>query len=107
MSDKIHGELEGSAESAREQLDWQCFYKAKKDAMISRDNTWSNAAKMGQEERYEMYVRPFHSGLALVGMRVLAQVISACSCEGNWSAHGHIQLEVRNRLAPATTEKPV
>ena len=43
--------------------------------------------------------------LVTVGMQVLAQVTSACSCESNWSAHGHIQSEVRNRLAPATTEK--
>ena len=60
---------------------------------------------MGLEEWYDMYVRPFHPGLALVGIRVLAQVISASSCERNWSAHGHIHSEVRNRLAPATTEK--
>ena len=33
--------------------------------------------------------------------------IYACSCEGIWSAHGHIHSEVRHRLAPATTEKPV
>ena len=31
----------------------------------------------------------------------------AASCESNWSAHWHIHSEVRNRLAPATTEKPV
>ena len=54
-----------------------------------------------------MYVKPFHPDLALVGMRVLSQVISASSCERNWSAHGHIHSEVRNRLAPATTEKLV
>ena len=93
--------------TAKQQLDWQYFSKAKKGAMFSRDNTWTNAAKMGQEEWYDMYVRPFHRELALVGMRVLAQVISACSCENSWSAHGHIHSEVRNRLAPATTEKPV
>ena len=40
-------------------------------------------------------------------MPVLAQAISACSCESNWSAHWHINSEVRDRLAPATTEKPV
>ena len=34
---------------------------------------------------------------------VLAEVISACSCESNWSAHGHVHY----RLAPATNEKPV
>ena len=34
-----------------------------------RDNTWTNAAKMGQEEWCEMYVRPFHRELSLVGMR--------------------------------------
>ena len=105
MCDKIHGE--GSEESAKAQLDWQCFYKAKKGPMFSRETTWANAAKMGPEEWYEMYVKPFHPELALVGMRVLSQVISASSCERNWSAHGHIHTEVRNRLAPATTEKLV
>jgi hypothetical protein len=54
-----------------------------------------------------MYVRPFHPELALVGMRVVSQVISASSCERNWSAHGHIHSEIRNSLAPATTEKLV
>ena len=67
MCDKIHGE--GSAESKKAELHWQCFYKAKKGAMFSRDNTWTSAAKMGQEELYEMYVRPFHRELSLVGMR--------------------------------------
>ena len=56
MSDKIHGE--GSAESAKAQRDWQFFDKAKKGAMFSRVNTWTNAAKMGREEWYEMYVGP-------------------------------------------------
>ena len=45
--------------------------------------------------------------LAIVGMRVLSQVISASSCERNWSAHGHIHSKIRNRLEPATTEKLV
>ena len=40
--------------------------------MFSRDNTWTNAVKMGQEEWYKMYVRPFHLELALVGMQVQA-----------------------------------
>jgi hypothetical protein len=39
--------------------------------------------------------------------RVLSQVISASSCERNWSAHGHIHSKIRNRLEPATTEKLV
>ena len=34
-------------------------------------------------------------------------MISASSCERKWSAHGHVNSEVRNRLAPATTEKLV
>ena len=76
MCDKIHGEE--SAESAKAQLDWQCIYKAKKGSMFLRDNTWTNSAKMGQEEWYKTYVRPFHRELLLVGTRVLAQVISAC-----------------------------
>ena len=54
-----------------------------------------------------MYVRPWHPELAKVEMRVLSQVISASSCERNWSAHGHIHTKIRNRLDPATTEKLV
>ena len=40
---------------------------------------------------------------------ILAQVISASSCERNWSeaAHGHIYSKIRNRLEPAITEKDV
>ena len=53
------------------------------------------------------YVKPWHPELAIVGMRVLSQVISASSCERNWSAHGHIHSKIRNRLEPATTEKLV
>ena len=34
-------------------------------------------------------------------MRVLSQVISAPSCERNWSAHGRINAKIRNRLDPA------
>ena len=47
MCEKIHGE--GSAEHAKAQLHWQCFYKAKKGAMFSRDNTWTNAAKIDED----------------------------------------------------------
>ena len=65
-SDKIHGE--GSAKSTKVQLNWQFFYKAKKGTMFSKDSTWSNAAKMGQEEWYKMHGRPFHGELSLVGM---------------------------------------
>jgi hypothetical protein len=101
MCDKIHGE--GSAESSKAQLDWKCFYKAKKGTMFSRETTWTNATRMGPEEWYEMYVTPFHPELALVGMQILSQVIYASSCERNWSAHEHIHSEVCNRLAPATT----
>jgi hypothetical protein len=68
---------------------------------------WQNAVQMPAEEWFNLYVRPYHPELALVGMRVLSQVISASSCERNWSTHGHIHSEVRNRLAPATTEKLV
>ena len=80
ICDRIFGE--GSAESAKVQLDWKCFFKAKKGTMFSRDNRWTNAANMGQGEWYKIYVRPFHFQLVLVGM-----LVSACSCESNWSAH--------------------
>ena len=50
-------------------MHWHYFYKAEKGAMFSRDNTWTNAAKVGQEERYEMRVNPFHRELSFVRMR--------------------------------------
>ena len=54
-----------------------------------------------------MYAKPWHPELATVGMRVLSHVISASSCERNWSAHGHIQTMISNKLSPETTEKLV
>ena len=36
---------------------------------------------------------------------LLSQVISASSCERNWSAHGHIKTKIRNKLSLETTEK--
>ena len=54
-----------------------------------------------------MYVKPWHPELAEVAQRVLSQVISASSCERNWSSHGHIHSKVRNRLASETIEKLV
>ena len=54
-----------------------------------------------------MYVNPWHPELAMVGMRILSQVIPASSCEQNWSAHGHIHTKICNKLGPETTEKLV
>ena len=102
----MHGA--GSAASAKAQLDWSCAYKAKA-GILQTETVWANAAlaKMPPEAWYELYVKPWWPELALVGMRVLSQVISASSCERNWSAHGHIHSKIRNRLDPATTEKLV
>ena len=62
----------------------------------------------GLVQLYEMYAtRSWHPELAMAGMRVLSQVIYASSCERNWSAHGHIHTNIRNRLEPATTDKLV
>jgi hypothetical protein len=74
---------------------------------LQTETVWANAAKMPPEAWYELYVKPWWPELALVGMRVHSQVISASSCERNWSAHGHIHSKIRNRLDPATTEKLV
>jgi hypothetical protein len=104
MCDKVHGA--GSAASAKAQLDWSCAYKAKA-GILQTETVWANAAKMPPEAWYELYVKPWWPELTLVGMRVLSQVISASSCERNWSAHGHIHSKIRNRLDPATNEKLV
>ena len=54
-----------------------------------------------------MYIKPNHPELAEVAMSVLSQVLSASSCERNWSSHGHIHSKVRNRLASSSLEKLV
>ena len=54
---------------------------------------------MPPEAWYEMYVKPWHPELAMVGMCVLSQVISASSCGRNWSAHGHVQTKICNKLS--------
>ena len=33
------------------------------------------------------------------------EVRQTISCERNWSAHGHIQTKISNKLSPKTTEK--
>ena len=65
------------------------------------------AAKRQFEARYEMYVKPWHPELAIVGMYVLSLVLSTSSCNRNRSAHGYIYSKIRNRLERATTEKLV
>ena len=52
-------------------------------------------------------LKPLHPELAMVGMRILSQVISASSCDRKWSAHGHIHTKICNKLGPETTEKLV
>ncbi len=66
---------------------------------------WTDTAKISADEWYRLYVGPYQPALELVGLRLPS--VSASSCERNWSAHGHIRSEVRNRIAPATIEKPV
>ena len=68
MCNKVHGA--GSAASAK-------VYNA---GILQNETVWANAAKMPPEAWYEMYVKPWHPELAMVGMRVLSQVISASSC---------------------------
>ena len=52
-------------------------------------------------------MKPLHPELGMVGMCDLSQVISASSCERNWSAHRHIQTKISNKLSTKTTEKLV
>jgi hypothetical protein len=50
-----------------------------------------------------------HAGCpeALTDFFTMCDKIHGAGSARNWSAHGHIHSEVRNRLAPATTEKLV
>jgi hypothetical protein len=54
-----------------------------------------------------MYIKPNHPELAEVAMSVLSQVLSASSCERNWSSHGYIHSKVRNRLVSSSLGKLV
>ena len=75
--------------------------------ILQNETVRANAAKMPPEAWYEMCVKPWHPELAMEGMCVLSQVLSASSCERNSSAHEHIQTKSRNKLSPETTEKLV
>jgi hypothetical protein len=104
MCDRVHGQ--GTAASAmRRRIGIVCT-KAR-TGILQGESTWTNAADMPPEEWYECYVKPWHPVLAQVGMCVLSQVISASSCERNWSGHWHIHSKVCNKLLPKTTEKLV
>ena len=100
----MHGT--GSAASAKAQLDWSCAHKAKA-GILQNETVWANAAKMPPEVWHERYVKPWHPESAMVGTRVLSQVVPASSCERNWSARGRIPTKIRNKLSPETTEKLV
>ena len=88
------------------QKDWHCAYK-ERTGFLQLDSTSENARTMSPEKWYDMYIKPNHPELAEVAMRVLSQVLSASSCERNWSSHGHIHSKVRNRLAFSSLEKLV
>ena len=81
-------------------------YKGKTGIFLNK-TVWTNAVTMPSEQWYEIYVKPWHPEFAEVGMRVLLQVVSASSCERNWSAHWHIHSKVSNKLNPAAIEKLV
>lgn len=101
---KIFGEDHDKAAVAVR--DWQTAYKERK-GIFQRDLVWANSRSMPPESWYDQYVKPFHPELGTLGMKVLSQVISASSCERNWSQHGHIHTDLRNRLAPQKVEKAV
>ena len=103
---EVMREKEEGAASKSDQLDWSCASKAKA-GVLQNETVWANAAKMPPEAWYEMYVKPWHPELAMVGMRVLSQVIFVSSCERNWSTHRHIQTKILNKLSPEKTEKLV
>ena len=71
MRDKIHGEwiCKGAVGQA---MTPQLQGKERSNVLKRQHMDELNAAKMGQEEWYKMYFRPFHLELALVGMRVQA-----------------------------------
>jgi len=92
--------------AAKAVRDWQVAYK-EKQGIFAKDLIWRNAHVMPPESWYDQYVKPFFPELGRLGMRVLSQVIAASSCERNWSDHGHIHTDLRNRLAPERIEKAV
>jgi hypothetical protein len=58
-------------------MGWQCFDKAEKNCFLKTHTDTADPAKTGPEEWYNFYVRANHPELALLGIRVLSQVISA------------------------------
>ncbi len=66
---------------------------------------WANAAKMGPEAWYEMYVKPWHPEFEL-GMFPLKSFLRHRASETG-PPHWHIDSKICNRLEPETTEKLV
>ena len=59
ICDKVRGE--GSATSAKSQLDWSCACKVKA-GILQKETVWAKAAKRLFEAWYKMYVKPRHPG---------------------------------------------
>ena len=72
----------------------------------SAESSTKDSQKSGPKELDAKRASYFYV-CSLSGMCVLFQVISASSCERNWSAHRHIQTKIHNKVSPETAEKLV
>ena len=111
ICDQVHGT--GSAASAKAQLDLSCAYIALQGKGWYSKTVWAHAAnatrsiimvlpssctssstrctsRSHEGPEYQMYIKSLHPELVMMGMWVPSQVISASSCEQNWSSNGHM-----------------
>jgi hypothetical protein len=70
-----------------------------REGLFGSDAATRDRSKWPAHQWWEMYGAG-HPQLQQMAVRVLSQVISACSCERAWSAYDFIHNKRRNKLAP-------
>mmetsp|Transcript_60633 Transcript_60633/g.161902 ORF Transcript_60633/g.161902 Transcript_60633/m.161902 type:complete len:175 (-) Transcript_60633:30-554(-) len=72
----------------------------KLDIFLAGETPWKQLelGVMSTAHWYAAYIDLWWPELGKVGMRVLAQVVSASACERNWSAYGRVHTDGQNRL---------
>ena len=87
---------EGEAQKAR--LSYASFRS--KEVVFGRQRAVEDAGVMPAHQWWETHAGA-HPQLQRVAKRLLAQPVSACTCERNWSAYDFIHSKRRNRLTAA------
>jgi hypothetical protein len=90
-----------SQDSAQEARALIQFRKYRNDCTLRSGASFETARSMPAWQWWELNQSMFPD-LAPIAIRVVAQVVSATSCERNWSTFGYLHTASRNRMLPKT-----